>query len=402
MRINTTTTPITIRIAGSISASAAVSAVATSSSKNSATEFSICGSAPVCSPTEIISVARSGNTFVSLSESARLLPSRTVAIDVNHRLRNPPRRNRTRRRLQRRHQRQPARQQRRKRARKQRHLVLQPDLAKHRQPDAERHPQNRGPRSVIGNRYPPKPAAHNHQADPQQCCAASTCQSSAAPSSSPAACEPIWSYSSRKLRNHHREHENQQPVTSASSSARINQRGHQLLAKRQRDPLEADVALQHLLQIADRSPASSVVVYIIGKPLCASNAAESASPVFTRFATSSSWPAKCASFWIFASIFSEPRIGKPGANQRQKLLVEDQKRLQLDLAPRQHPPIPPRARTEKTWYPAWAKRARSSSAVAAVCTCSCTRPRSSANLMTNSAMPLLAGSDRPALPGDFV
>jgi hypothetical protein len=34
--------------------------------------------------------------------------------------------------------------------------------------------------------------------------------------------------------------------------------------------------------------------------------------------------------------------------------------------------------------------------VAAVCTCSCTRPRSSASLMTNSAMPVLAGTlDRP-------
>ena len=40
------------------------------------------GSAPVCSPTAIISVARSGNTPVSASDSARLLPSRTVAIEV--------------------------------------------------------------------------------------------------------------------------------------------------------------------------------------------------------------------------------------------------------------------------------------------------------------------------------
>ena len=43
MRMKTTTTPMTIRIAGSMKASAAVSAVATSSSKNSATELSICG-----------------------------------------------------------------------------------------------------------------------------------------------------------------------------------------------------------------------------------------------------------------------------------------------------------------------------------------------------------------------
>ena len=61
----------------------------------------------------------------------------------------------------------------------------------------------------------------------------------------------------------------------------------------------------------ERSPASSVVVYMTGKPLCASKAAESDSPVFTRFDTSSNWPAKAAFFWILPSIWSEPRIGNP-------------------------------------------------------------------------------------------
>ena len=81
MRMKTTTTPMTMRMAGSMSASAAVSAVATSSSKNSATELSICGRAPVCSPTVIISVARSGKMLVWVSDSARLLPSRTVPME---------------------------------------------------------------------------------------------------------------------------------------------------------------------------------------------------------------------------------------------------------------------------------------------------------------------------------
>ena len=44
--------------------------------------MSICGKAPVCSPTVIISEARSGNTPLRPSDSARLLPSRTVVIDV--------------------------------------------------------------------------------------------------------------------------------------------------------------------------------------------------------------------------------------------------------------------------------------------------------------------------------
>ena len=62
--MKTTTTPMTMRIAGSMSAREAVSAVATSSSKNSATELSIWGRAPVCSPTVIISAASSGKTPV--------------------------------------------------------------------------------------------------------------------------------------------------------------------------------------------------------------------------------------------------------------------------------------------------------------------------------------------------
>src|ERR1700733_6700150 len=73
----TTTTPITTRMSGSISDSAAVNAVCTSSSKNSATEFSICGSAPVDSPTSIIDVASSGKTLVLSSACHSDLPSAT-------------------------------------------------------------------------------------------------------------------------------------------------------------------------------------------------------------------------------------------------------------------------------------------------------------------------------------
>ncbi len=71
-----------------------------------------------------------------------------------------------------------------------------------------------------------------------------------------------------------------------------------------------------------------------GKPLCASKADESASPVFTRLATSSNWAAKWAFFWILASICERAQNRQAGADQRQELLVEDEKRLQLDLAPR--------------------------------------------------------------------
>src|ERR1700757_4443468 len=79
--IVTTTTPIITRMIGSISDSAAVKAVCTSSSKNSATEFSICGSAPVDSPTSIISIASSGNTFVDSRLDPNPFPPRPVSTD---------------------------------------------------------------------------------------------------------------------------------------------------------------------------------------------------------------------------------------------------------------------------------------------------------------------------------
>src|SRR6185312_8751387 len=63
IRISATTVPTTIKIAGSIRASSAVMALARSSSKNSATEANICGSAPVPSPTSTISTARRGTTW---------------------------------------------------------------------------------------------------------------------------------------------------------------------------------------------------------------------------------------------------------------------------------------------------------------------------------------------------
>ena len=66
-----------IMIAGSISDSAAPSRVCTSSSKNSATEPSIAGSAPVDSPTSIMSSASGGKTPVAFSDADSVCPSRT-------------------------------------------------------------------------------------------------------------------------------------------------------------------------------------------------------------------------------------------------------------------------------------------------------------------------------------
>ena len=114
-----------------------------------------------------------------------------------------------------------------------------------------------------------------------------------------------------------------------------------------------------------RSPASSVVVYITGKPPCASNAAESDSPVFTRVDTSSSCAAKCRVLLALGQHLERAENRQAGADQRQKLLVEDEKRLQLDLAPRPRRAMPPRAAPRRRSSRPARSGVRSSSAVAA-------------------------------------
>jgi hypothetical protein len=66
--------------------------------------------------------------------------------------------------------------------------------------------------------------------------------------------------------------------------------------------------------------------------------------------------------------------GNAGLDEGEELLIEDEEGFELDLA------LAFEAKAGAV------TRARNSSAVAAVCTCSWIRPRSSASLMTNSAM----------------
>src|ERR1035437_9132754 len=75
---NATKPPITIMIAGSISERLAAILVLTSSSKNSATLLSMAGSAPVDSPTSIMSIASGGKILDCLSEPESGWPSRTL------------------------------------------------------------------------------------------------------------------------------------------------------------------------------------------------------------------------------------------------------------------------------------------------------------------------------------
>src|ERR1039458_282913 len=75
---NATKPPITIMMAGSMSDRLAAILVLTSSSKNSATLLSMAGSAPVDSPTSIISMASGGKILDCLSEPESGWPSRTL------------------------------------------------------------------------------------------------------------------------------------------------------------------------------------------------------------------------------------------------------------------------------------------------------------------------------------
>jgi hypothetical protein len=82
-------------------------------------------------------------------------------------------------------------------------------------------------------------------------------------------------------------------------------------------------------------------------------------------------------FLILGQHLERAQDGQARADQGEELLVEDEEGLQLDLAPLEAGETGAGADGEDV--------------IAAVCTCSCTRPRSSANLITNSAMPLPAG-----------
>ena len=85
-----------------------------------------------------------------------------------------------------------------------------------------------------------------------------------------------------------------------------------------------------------------------GKPLCASNAEESDSPVFTRLQMSSNWAEKWAFFWFLASIRSEPRMGSPARIRVRNCWLKMRNGSSLTL-PRLSPAKPERARMEKTW-----------------------------------------------------
>ena len=145
----------------------------------------------------------------------------------------------------------------------------------------------------------------------------------------------------RKLRHHHREHEEHQPRDQRQQHAGIDERGDQLFAEGERDALEAHVAFQHLLQVAGalagqqrgRIHHRKTALRLEGrrKRLAGLHAGGNVVQL----------GGKVGILLPLGQHLQRPQNGQPGADQRKELLVEDEKRLQLDLAPRQ----PAKART---------------------------------------------------------
>ena len=138
-----------------------------------------------------------------------------------------------------------------------------------------------------------------------------------------------------KLRHHHGEQKDQQRDDQHHQKAGVNERGAQLFAEGERDPLEADVALQNFDQVARA---------LAGQQRGGVHQRKSALRLEGRRERFARLHAgrhvvqlrrKQRIFLDLAQHLQRAEDGQPGADEGEKLLVEDEERLQLDLAPRQ-------------------------------------------------------------------
>src|SRR6201997_3021391 len=246
-----------------------------------------------------------------------------------YRLRHNPARDRSRRRLQRWHRRHAAFEQRRKCPRKLRHLVLHPDIAedRHLQP----YPVN-AVRPAVCTAPPPyticKQRKHRNriqdvglevpaqrQQEQRQCRQFSANLVIQLP----------------KTRHHKGDQEDEHRDHHDHQQRRIKHRSLQLLAKRQRDPLEVQIPPQHIFQVAATLPRQQgrrinrrktpLRLECLGRRLAGANALRHALQLRLEGQ-------------VLLALRQHLQRGQnrhTGADQRQKLLVEDQKALELDL-----------------------------------------------------------------------
>ena len=135
-----------------------------------------------------------------------------------------------------------------------------------------------------------------------------------------------------ELRHHDREHEDHQPANQGEQHARVDERRNQLLAERERNALEVDVALHHFLQVAGSLAGQQ------GGGVHDRDAALGLEGSREAFAGLDAvghvfkLRREVAVFLRLAQHLDGAQDGQAGADQGQKLLIEDEELFELDLA----------------------------------------------------------------------
>ena len=137
----------------------------------------------------------------------------------------------------------------------------------------------------------------------------------------------------RKLRHNIGKHEEHQRRHQHHQHAGIDQRRDQLFAEGERDALEADIALQHLEQVAGA---------LTGQQRRCVHHRKAALRLKSRRERFASLHApryvvqlgrKVSVLLVLRQHLQRSHNGQPGPDQSKKLLIEDQERFQLDFAP---------------------------------------------------------------------
>ena len=124
------------------------------------------------------------------------------------------------------------------------------------------------------------------------------------------------------------------PLTIVSSRAGIDERGGELFAKGERDALESDVAFQHLLQVAGAFAGQQGGGVHDGYAGLRFKCGGERFAGFDAVGNVIELAAEMGALLDFGEHLQRAEDGQAGADKRKKLLVEDEERLELDLAAR--------------------------------------------------------------------
>ena len=247
------------------------------------------------------------------------------------RSRDAPRGDGTSRRLERRHQRQAAGEQRGERARKQSYLVLEPDFAKDGQPHAETVDKVF---AALGDREAVSHEANGHHAqeEPDEVVVQPLAKGEQADGHGRQFGAHLV-IEHGKLRHHDGQQKDHEPDHQGKQQRRIDERSRQLLANGERDLLEVDVALQHLLQVAGTLAGQQGGNVHDGK---AGLRLEGGGKRVACLDAVGNIVKRTGQLGVLLNLrqhLDGAENGQPGADQGKELLIEDEKRLQLDFSP---------------------------------------------------------------------